>query len=53
MKPSSALKIDTDVKIDKKTESEGLENAVAKIRVDAQKDAEAFLKESVVVEGGE
>ncbi|NRA46529.1 MAG: hypothetical protein HRU09_16380 [Oligoflexales bacterium] len=53
MKPSSSLKIESDVKIEEKKDREGLENTVRKVRIDAQKDTKAFLKESVVVEGGE
>ncbi|MFK7827210.1 MAG: hypothetical protein AB8G05_23905 [Oligoflexales bacterium] len=53
MKPSTTLKVEQDVKIEEKSDHEGLEKAVLKIRLDAQKDTEAFLKESVVIEGGE
>ena len=53
MKSLSTLKIKEDTKIEEKSDREGLSKAVLKIREDAQKDPKAFLKESVVVEGGE
>lgn len=53
MKQNSSLKLKPRKKIVKDSDQQGLEQVVNKVRIDAQKNASAFVKESVVVEGGE